>query len=168
MIGRRVLPSDTFCDNGTNFVGANIKLRELKTFLFDPQNQNQIQNFCSNEFINFRFIPPRVPHFGGLWEAAVKSAKGHLNRTLDSARLSCEEIATALVEIEAIMNSRPISPLSTDPSDLEALTPGHFITGSALRSLPEKDVSTKYISNLQYWDQITAVKQRFWKRWLHD
>ncbi|XP_073823116.1 uncharacterized protein [Musca autumnalis] len=109
-----------------------------------------------------------APHFGGLWEAAVKSAKGHLNRTLANTRLTFEELVTALVEIDAILNSRPISPMSSDPSDLEALTPGHFITGSALRSLPEREVTTTNINNLEHWAQITAIKQRFWKKWHHE
>ncbi|XP_075150712.1 uncharacterized protein LOC142224812 [Haematobia irritans] len=75
MIGRRVLPTDIYCDNGTNFVGANSKMKDLKIFLFDQNHQNEIVNYCANEFVNFHFIPPRAPHFGGLWEAAVKSAK---------------------------------------------------------------------------------------------
>lgn len=168
MIGRRGLPTDIFCDNATNFVGANSKLKQLKSFLFDSGNKNSIINYCSNQFINFRFIPPMAPHFGGLWEAAVKSAKGHLNRTLFNTRLTYEELATAMIEIEAILNSRPISPLSSDPSDFEALTPGHFLIGSALCALPDRDVSTNNIDQLQYWARISAIKQRFWERWSHD
>ncbi|XP_065365522.1 uncharacterized protein LOC135958548 [Calliphora vicina] len=168
MIGRRGLPTDIFCDNATNFVGANSKLAQLKSFLFDPKNSNFIINYCSNQFINFRFIPPRAPHFGGLWEAAVKSAKGHLTRTLDNTRLTYEELATAMIDIEAILNSRPISPLSSDPSDFEALTPGHFLIGAPLRSLPERDVPPIEINKLEYWARISAIKQHFWKKWSHD
>ncbi|XP_075170134.1 uncharacterized protein LOC142242443 [Haematobia irritans] len=168
MIGRRGLPTDIYCDNGTNFVGANSKLKDLKNFLFEDKHRNEIVNYCTNEFVNFHFIPPRAPHFGGLWEAAVKSAKGHLNRTLSNTRLTFEELVTALVEIESILNSRPISPMSSDPSDFEALTPGHFITGSALRSLPDREVTSNNISNLEHWAQITALKQRFWKKWSHE
>ncbi|XP_065367154.1 uncharacterized protein LOC135959932 [Calliphora vicina] len=134
MIGRRGLPTDIFCDNATNFVGANSK----------------------------------APHFGGLWEAAVKSAKGHLTRTLDNTRLTYEELATAMIDIEAILNSRPISPLSSDPSDFEALTPGHFLIGAPLRSLPERDVPPIEINKLEYWARISAIKQQFWKKWSHD
>ena len=114
--------------------------------------------------INFNFIPPRAP----LWEAAVKSAKGHLYRTLAGARLTFEELTTALVEIEAIMNSRPISPMSTDPNDLEALTPGHFLINSPLIALPEEPVLTDDISLLQRWRRITAAKQHFWRIWSND
>ena len=168
LIGRRGLPTDIFCDNATNFVAANSKLAQLKSFLFNTKNSNAIINYCSNQFINFRFIPPRTPHFGGLWEAAVKSAKGHLTKALSNTKLTYEELATAMVEIEAILNSRPISPLSSDPSDFEALTPGHFLIGAPLRSLPERDVLSKEVNNLEYWARISAVKQSFWKRWSHD
>ncbi|XP_036339567.1 uncharacterized protein LOC118748926 [Rhagoletis pomonella] len=158
MIGRRGLPTDIFCDNATNFVGACSKLAELKAFLFKKENQNVITNFCTNEFVNFHLIPPRAPHFGGIWEAAVKSAKGHLNRSIMNARLTYEELTTVLVEIEAVLNSRPISPLSSDPSDYEALTPGHFITGSALKSLPERAIANN-INLVNKWTQITAIKR---------
>ncbi|XP_065356324.1 uncharacterized protein LOC135950719 [Calliphora vicina] len=122
MIGRRGLPTDIFCDNATNFVGANSKLAQLKSFL--------------------------APNFGGLWEAAVKWAKGHLTRTLDNTRLTYEELATAMVEIEA--------------SDFKALTPGHFLIGAPLRSLPERDVPAIEINKLEYWARISAIKQQFW------
>ncbi|XP_043062740.1 uncharacterized protein LOC122319478 [Drosophila yakuba] len=85
-IARRGLPSDIFCDNATNFAGANNKLESLKQFLFKDETTKTIHYFCRSEFINFHFIPPRAPHFGGIWEAAVKSVKGLLNRTLRDTR----------------------------------------------------------------------------------
>ncbi|XP_017470100.1 PREDICTED: uncharacterized protein LOC108361848 [Rhagoletis zephyria] len=72
-----------------------------------------------------------------------------------NARLTYEELTTVLVEIEAVLNSRPISPLSSDPSDYEALTPGHFITGSALKSLPEREVAAN-INPVDKWSQLLA------------
>ncbi|XP_036320232.1 uncharacterized protein LOC118734631 [Rhagoletis pomonella] len=110
----------------------------------------------------------RAPHFGGLWEAAVKSAKGLLYRTLAHTRLTFEELSTVAVEIEAILNSRPLSQLSSDPNDFEALTAGHFLVGSSLRALPEPSLEDRNISNLDRYDMITAIKQRFWRRWSAD
>ncbi|XP_067622000.1 uncharacterized protein [Eurosta solidaginis] len=126
----------------------------------------QIHGFCDSS-IRAEFTPASANHFGGIWEAAVKSAKGHLHRSVMNARLTYEELTTVLVEIEAVLNSRPISPLSSDSSDLEALTPGHFITGSALKSLPERMVVDK-LNNWDRWNQITALNQMFWKQWSHE
>ncbi|XP_033251528.1 uncharacterized protein LOC117190588 [Drosophila miranda] len=126
MGGRRTLPTDIFCDNATNFLGASNQLQELKKFMFLKQTQDEIYKFCASDFINFHFIPPRAPHFGGLWEAAVKSAKGLLNRTLANTRFTFEELSTVVVEIESILNSRPLSPLSSDPNDYSTLTAGHL------------------------------------------
>ncbi|XP_037952450.1 uncharacterized protein LOC119682944 [Teleopsis dalmanni] len=168
LIGRRGLPSDIYCDNATNFVGANNKLAELKRMFFEKSNQVMLQTFCSNQFINFNFIPPRAPHFGGLWEAAVKSAKGHLYRTLSNTRLTFEELGTALIEIEAILNSRPITPHSCDPSDYEALTPAHFLIGGPLKTLSEPSPQYEATSLIDKWSRITAVKHHFWRRWSRD
>ncbi|XP_065361975.1 uncharacterized protein LOC135955553 [Calliphora vicina] len=168
LIGRRGLPSTIFCDNATNFIGANAQLKDLKKLFMDKSFKNDITNFCSKNVINFNFIPPRAPHFGGIWEAAVKSAKGHLYRTLANSNMNYEELSTTLIEIEAIMNSRPISFQSNDPNDFEPLTPGHFLIGGPLNSLPEQNIECHDISNLQRWKRITAAKQQFWKKWSTD
>lgn len=67
--------------------------------------------------------PPYSPHFGGLWEAAVKSAKTHLKRVIGETTLTFEEIITHLCQIEACLNYRPLMPISDDPQNLSPLTP---------------------------------------------
>ncbi|XP_063989926.1 uncharacterized protein LOC135169119 [Diachasmimorpha longicaudata] len=76
------------------------------------------------------FSPPRAPHFGGKWEAAVKSTKFHLKRVLGSSTFTYEELNSILIQIEACLNSRPITPMMDDAEDLQALTPGHFLIES--------------------------------------
>ncbi|KAH0944365.1 hypothetical protein HN011_004098, partial [Eciton burchellii] len=91
---------------------------------------------------SFRRVFERLaqPHFGGLWKARVKSFKFHLRRVLGSHTLSKAEFVTLLCQIEACLNSRPIAALSDDPSELSALTPGHFLIGRPLISVPEDSI----------------------------
>ncbi|KAH8339731.1 hypothetical protein KR074_009873, partial [Drosophila pseudoananassae] len=90
-----------------------------------------VTQYASKSGCVFAFIPPRAPHMGGdrpRWSRGVKSAK-HLHlRALGNARLTAEELQTVLVGVEAVLNSRPLGALSQDPSDGEALTPGHLLT----------------------------------------
>ncbi|XP_037927699.1 uncharacterized protein LOC119662193 [Teleopsis dalmanni] len=124
-----------------------------------------LKRFVGRRGIEFSFIPPRAPHFGGLWEAAVKTAKGHLYRTLSNAHLTFEELTTSLVEIEAIMNSRPLTATSTNPNDFESLTPAHFLIGTSLQGIPEPFLKNENIAHAQRWQRISAAKTHFWKRW---
>ncbi|KAH8395733.1 hypothetical protein KR222_001385, partial [Zaprionus bogoriensis] len=83
--------------------------------------------FASRKGCEFVFIPPRAPHFGGLWEASVKSAKHLFLRTVGNELLTAEELGTLHTSVEAVLNSRPIGALSVDPNDGEALTPAHLL-----------------------------------------
>lgn len=114
---------------------------------------------------SWNFIPPNAPHFGGLWEAAVKSAKYHLNRIVGKAHLTFEEMTTVLYEIEAILNSRPLTPLSEDPNDLACLTPGHFLVGTPLNSFPYENLANINENRLLRWQQVEQIRQDFWHRW---
>ncbi|KAM8714852.1 hypothetical protein ACLKA7_001255 [Drosophila subpalustris] len=96
------------------------------------------------------------------------SAKGLMARSLMNARCTFEELVTITAEVEAILNSRPLTPLSSDPSDLGALTPGHFLTGDSLRALPEQEINDEQLKSLDRWRLLSGIKQNFWRRWLAD
>lgn len=163
-IARRGKPSHMYSDNGTNFVGAQSQLRELFEFLNKESVQDDIRLFLHDQEISWTFIPPNAPHFGGLWEAAVKSAKYHLNRIVGKAHLTFEEMQTVLCEVEAILNSRPITPLSADPN-MAYLSPGHFLVGTALNGSPCHDLTDINENRLVRWQRIEQLRQHFWKRW---
>jgi len=110
-----------------NFAGANRQLQELNILFMSKDHQENVNNTLSKMGIQWDFIPPRSPHFGGLWEASVKSLKSHIYKTLGSAALTFKELNTLLVRFEAMLNSRPLTPLSTDPSDLSVLRPAYFL-----------------------------------------
>nr|CAI5837862.1 unnamed protein product [Callosobruchus analis] len=142
-IARRGKPNKIFSDNGTNFVGAK---RELTRFL--NCNTSQFQRFCADDGIMWYFIPPQSPHFGGLWEAGVKKFKHHLKRVLGDASLTFEEFTTLIIQIEAILNSRPLCPLSSDPNDLTPLSPAHFLIGRSLVATPDEELTDVKMSRL--------------------
>ena len=166
-IARRGKCTNLYSDNGTNFVGANRELTKLEKQYFKQlltHNAN-ISNFLADCSISWHFIPPRAPHFGGLWEAAVKSCKYHLRRVAKNALFTFEEMYTLLNQIEACLNSRPITPISDNPSDLNALTPGHFLMGDSPSALLEPNIAEIKENRLSRWQRIQQHLQHFWDRW---
>ncbi|XP_036149070.1 uncharacterized protein LOC118647739 [Monomorium pharaonis] len=164
-VSRRGSPTDIYSDNGTTFVGANRQISEFYDLIKDEQSQRTIKESLRSHEITWHFIPPHAPHFGGLWEAAVKSAKSHMRKVVGNAGLTLEEAQTLFCEIEAVMNSRPLTPLSTDPSDLKCITPGHFLIGSALNSFPTPNLTEEKENWLKRWQRVEQMRQHFWKRW---
>ncbi|XP_011881439.1 PREDICTED: uncharacterized protein LOC105569499 [Vollenhovia emeryi] len=154
-----------FSDNGTTFVGADRELSSAyRSALRDPEFLNRI----ASDNVNWQFIPPSAPHFGGLWEAGVKSVKHHLNRVLGSHTLSFEEMTTLLCQIEACLNSRPIAPLSDSYDDYQFLTPGHFLIGSSITVAPEPSVLNLQTNRLSRWQMVRQISERFWRLWSDD
>jgi len=163
-IGRRGRPSLLYSDNATNFVGADREMKEVYQFA-KAQAERRIGETLSNEGIEWKFIPPHSPHMGGLWEAGIRSCKHHLKRIMGSALFTFEELSTVLIQIEACLNSRPLSPLSDDPTDLQPLTPAHFLVGGPMTGLPDVDVTDVQINRLDRWQLVQRTLQDFWKRW---
>jgi len=164
-ISRRGIPGLIWSDHGSNFVGAARELKELSEFLELQKTQKEISEFCTSVNIHWKFIPERSPHFGGIWEAAVKSFKSHLKRIVGPVKLTFEEMTTVLTQIEACLNSRPLSPMPFDDDGIEALTPGHFLIGRPLNSLPDPSFTYRPISLLRRWHLCQSLVRHFWKRW---
>lgn len=165
-VSRRGLCVQLFSDCGTNYVGAdNVLQKIIKETLFSTDSQKKLLHFTTPRGIEFKFNPPAAPHQGGLWESAVKSAKHHLRRVMGDTVLTLPEFMTLITQIEAMLNSRPLIPLSSDPADLSALTPGHFLIGAPLASVPEPDLFDVPNNRLRHWQLVQAFHQRIWKRW---
>nr|XP_014283285.1 uncharacterized protein LOC106685238 [Halyomorpha halys] len=131
-IARRGKPIRIYSDCGTNFVGASRKLKEFEKSYSSPSSQDNITDHTARQSIEWSFIPPSTSHFGGIWEAGIKAPKALLHRVLGETPLTFEELSTLFSKIEAVLNSRPLVPVSSDPECIEALTPGHFLVGRPL------------------------------------
>ncbi|XP_045455071.1 uncharacterized protein LOC123664596 [Melitaea cinxia] len=159
-VSRRGKPAEIYSDNGRNFVGA---ARELSKFT-DTQNI-ALTEFTAQQNIKFNFTPSYSPHFGGIWEAGVKSAKYHIKRVMGNSHLTFEEILTLFAQVEAILNSRPLCPLSTSPDDFLFLSPGHFLIGRPLNALPARALENEKEPQLKRYARLEQIKQHFWLRW---
>ena len=100
----------------------------MSAFLSKRHN-DLVRTSLQQDKIEWHFTPQKGSHFGGLWETGVKSVKYHLRRVVGNVSLTFE-MSTVLCQIEACLNSRPFSQMSSDPSDLQSLTPGHFLIGT--------------------------------------
>ncbi|XP_063992891.1 uncharacterized protein LOC135170763 [Diachasmimorpha longicaudata] len=112
-----------YSDNATTFTGTSKVLNKL-------YNQQTGEN--------------QAPRFGGKWEAAFKSTIHHLKRVLGPSTYTYEELNSV-----PIANSRPITPMSVDPEDLQALTPGHFLIGEPLQLVPRTSLVNETAIKLQ-------------------
>ncbi|GFV24711.1 integrase catalytic domain-containing protein [Trichonephila clavipes] len=166
LCARRGRISTLISDNATNFKGA---AAELNRFIKLICNKNEtLANYFASETIQWKFIPPRSPNFGGLWEAGVKSFKHHLYRTLVNSKITFEEFETVIIQIEGILNSRPLVPLSDNINEYEVLTPGHFIIGRPISVIPEPAILDISDNRLSRWQYTTKCVQTIWKRWKND
>ncbi|GFW90679.1 DUF5641 domain-containing protein [Trichonephila clavipes] len=144
-------------------MGANSILKKFHKLL-NFQVENLAKYFVS-ENIDWKFIPPKSPHFGGLWEAGVKSVKHHLKTAIENLHFTFEEFETIMIQVEGILNPRPLTPLSSDADNFDVLTPGHFLIGRPITSIPEPNFIDVNENRLSRWEKITKVVQRTWKKW---
>lgn len=166
---RRGHCQDLWSDNGTNFVGAD---REMSDMFNGAKSciPNEIAELLVLERTTWHYIPPHSGNFGGLWEAGVRSTKTHLRKILGNTTLTYEELATVLAQVEACLNSRPISLISDDPNDPLPLTPGHFLVGEPLINIADifdQDTDCN-VQGLNRWRLTQKIVNNFWNRWYKE
>ena len=98
-------------DNGSNFIGTRQELLKVQELLYREKQENSVVNFINNQGFEWVAIPTKAPHFGGLWEAAVKSIKHHISRVIGLQVLNYEDFVTIITQIE---DSRPLYSMSND------------------------------------------------------
>ena len=130
-IARRGTPTTIMSDSGTNFVGAQ------KVLLACVESWSKLAPAVFvQKGIKWKFNPPSASHHSGSWEQLVRSDKRVLYDILGNRKVTEEVLRTTLCLVEQSLNARPIKAVSTNPLDLEALTPNHFIVGQHAASFP--------------------------------
>jgi len=135
----------------TNFQGAANELHAIYKMLQSTTQMATVQDFLSTEGYEWKFNPLHRPHFVGLLEAAVKSMKYHLRRTLRSQVATYEVLWKFLAYIEARLNSRNLCALSDDHFNQTDLSPRHFLIGEPLTQLPAADITNVKNNILSRW-----------------
>jgi transposase InsO family protein len=141
-IARRGTPNVLISDNALSFKSAHDRIRNITKSL-------EFQKYLSDRKIEWRFIPNRAPWMGGFWERLIGLTKGCIHRSLGSNIVGYDEFMTVLSEIEAVLNSRPLTKASSDVNDLSPITPAHLMYGRPLptepiTSLVDDDIDNTY------------------------
>ncbi|XP_033231629.1 uncharacterized protein LOC117182636 [Belonocnema kinseyi] len=113
-----------------------------------------VQDSLANSGIKWKFIPPSAPHFGGMLESNIKSAKSLMKKAVGTQSLTYEELFTLATEIEACKNSRLLLPITGDPEDLHVSTPGHALVGRTLEQIPRAITPDKELKKVTHWSLV--------------
>lgn len=155
-MARRGIPREIYTDDGTNFKAAS------KVFSAEVDYTATSTVF---DGIKWKFNPPAAPHMGGAWERLVRSVKTALYNICPHMNFNDETLRGALAEVEFMLNSRPLTFVSLESSDDEALTPNHLLLGS---STGLKPVNCKEIDLRQRWNCTKQFADKFWHRWVKE
>ncbi|XP_076279059.1 uncharacterized protein LOC143208473 [Lasioglossum baleicum] len=164
LAARRGTPTIVYSDNGTNFKGAS---REIKEAIAKIDKEKQ-QEYALARKIKWVFNPPDAPHMGGVWERLIRSVKTALHVVLREQAPTEETLHTLLTEIEHTVNSRPLTHVSVDPRDKEALTPNHFLIGTSSGNLRLGRYEAHDTCLRKQWRTAQHFADAFWKRWLRE
>ena len=163
-IARRGQVKEIYSDNGTNFTSGERELRDA----ISEWNQERIHNSLLQKDIKWTFSPPYGSHFGGIWERCIRTIRKILRSLLREQITDDESLLTLMCEVESILNSRPISTVSSDPYDLEPLTPNHLLLLKSEVPLPPGLFQHKDLLSRRRWRQVQYLADVFWRIWCKE
>ena len=163
-VNRRGNPKALYSDCGSNFKGAKKELKECIKAL----NQTEIGEYPAQNSMEWHFNPPDAPHMGGAWERLIGCVKVALRTLLKERSVTDFQLMTLLTEVETIVNSRPLTAVSDDINDMEALTPNHFLLGRANKYVPMGDFTDNDLCSRKRWRQVQVLSDHFWRRFRRE
>jgi len=164
-VDSRRRPHTIYSDNGTNFHGAT---KELERAIGDESYRKTMHELGLEE-IKWSFIPPAAAHMGGAWERLIQAVKKILKNVLHEKYPRDPVLMTAFRAAENIVNSRPLTYVSSDVDDPDPLTPNHFVKGGVdLGPSIPSDVGTRAELFREKWKQAQALANHFWDRWTKE
>lgn len=162
-VARRGTPFEVHSDHGTNFVGGERELQQAFNNL-SPALQDQLAKYK----VRFLRNPPYAPHFGGTWEREVRAIKSALRVTLGGQVVTEEVLNTVLIEVEEILNSKPLGYLSSDVSDPDPVTPNLLLMGRLEAALPQVMYARPDLLGTRRWRHSQVLADHFWASFLKN
>ena len=165
-IARRSCPSLVISDNASTFISASKTLKQIF-------HHAEVKQYLSSKSIEWKFITKRAPWVGGFYERLIGLTKNSLRKTLGNALISLGDLRTIIVEIEAALNDRPLTYVSSDLESLHSLTPSHLLLGYRLDSFPDissfEEINDPTYNEKSILDTMSlnlSIKlKHFWNRW---
>ena len=153
-IARKGKPITIISDNGTNFVGAE---REFAEYVAAGNKERMEEHLVQRE-IRWKFNPPTAPHFRRVWDRLVRSCKKAMYAVLRNRSVTELVLSTTMSIVEQRLNARPLTPVSSDVNDLEALTPNHFPLGNEKKNvcLPYLPCAEEFVDHRKLFRQTQA------------
>ena len=165
---RRGQVKEITSDNGSNLCGADRELQQAIQEL-DPQ---VLQTWSANSGIQWKFNPPASSHHGGVWERIIRSVRRILQSILREQHVkvarSEEQLQTLMCEVENTLNSRPLTKVSNDPSDLNVITPNDLLQPRNQEQYPTGKFTEEDKYARRRWRQVQFMADMFWKRWVRE
>jgi len=150
-------------DRGTNFIGACKDLGISSNI-----DENVVRRYLSKKGCTWTFNPPHSSHMGGILERMIGITRKILDSMLlqsGSSRLTHEVLTTFMADVMAIVNNRPLVPVSTDAQDPFILTPATLLTQKiGPHPIPPSEFDDKDLYKRQ-WRQVQSLANTFWDRW---
>ncbi len=133
-------------------------------------NEYKVRGTFTHQGVEWNFNPPAASHFGGVWERLIRSVRKILYSLLKQrlCTLNDESLPLLLCEVKAILNGRPITKVSEDPSDLEPLTPNHLLLLRTEPLAPTGPFTEHDCYSSRHWKQIQFLADQFWIRWVKE
>ena len=154
-------------DNASTYLAA---ANELNDLFRSPS----LSNALSKKGVTWRFIPKRAPWYGGFWERLIGLTKSSLKKVLGRTFATLSTIQTIIIEIEGILNDRPLTYISSDVKDPEPLTPAHLLYGRRIISLPYHSIEEDELDDPDFGGESVVTKRvkiqalmlkHFWTCW---
>lgn len=160
-VARRGKPAELLSDQGTNFKGGERELHEAFQALCPSLREK-----LSAHQISFKFNPPGAPHFGGIWEREIRSVKAALYATIQPHAIQEEVLRTVLIEVEGILNSKPLGYVSSDVADPDPVTPNLLLMGRLDPSLPQVVYEESELLSRKRWKHSQILADQFWTHFI--